>query len=106
MRPFHGIDYVIRTYLLTCVADETIDFNAIGGIKDIAFKVTGDFTVLITYSGTNSAVQLPANEMLSLGGYDNAVRDDVIQIQFIGAGTKKELEIYGNKIIRNYDGRQ
>lgn len=91
---------VIRTYHIVMNNDDSFDAAAMGGIIDIAIKNTGDTPAQISFTGSPNTTILAVDALLSLGGYDDAVRDDNLKIVFSALVTTRQIEIFGNRIMK------
>jgi frataxin-like iron-binding protein CyaY len=63
---------------------QTYDFDAIGGVMDVSFKNTGAADVVLTFRGGNKFVLASGDPMLSLGGYWNCLRRDIVKVAALG----------------------
>jgi hypothetical protein len=92
---------MIQTLVLKFNAAGVVDLPRLQHVRDVSFWNP-------TAAGTSNPAQitvggvvldlLPGDPILSFGGYDNAFRNDVIQIDFTGGGDNN-LIVLANKYV-------
>jgi hypothetical protein len=91
----------LQTLMMKFTAAGSMDLPRLEGVRDVSFlnpTATGTKTAIITINGVQMQLE-PGDPMLSLGGYDDCNRMDVIDISFTGSGTGNLL-VFANKVVQ------
>lgn len=85
--------YKTETSITAFSVNTIIDIAKIGSVKDYAIKNEGTSTILI-----NNLLTIAPQQLISFAGYEQAIKNDNLEISFTGIGTNNAIVII-NKIF-------
>lgn len=83
----------VKTVLEVAKGDRALACANYGNVRDVSFKNNGTGNAFLVFDNGQKAELNASDPMLSIGGYDDAVRADEFRIEFAGVGTKR-VEVY------------